>query len=60
MGFAYTLFFPEGLSRRSPPQCQVLFPRVLDSLLQVDFELLSSMAKLICVTLINEHPRDPT
>lgn len=36
------------------------FPRVLASLLQVDFELLSSMAKLICVTLINEHPWAPT
>lgn len=43
----------EGLSRHRPVQCQVLFPLVLASLLQVDFELLSSVAKLISVTLIN-------
>lgn len=46
-------FLLEGLSRHRPAQCQVLFPLVLASLLQVDFELLSSMAKLISVTLIN-------
>lgn len=46
-------FLLEGLSRHRPVQCQVLFPLVLASLLQVDFELLSSVAKLISVTLIN-------
>ena len=35
-------------------------PRVLDALFGVDFEILSSMAKLIYVTLINEYPREPT
>lgn len=31
-------------------------PHVLNLLLGVDFELLSSVAKLFCVTLINENP----
>lgn len=61
MCFAYTPPPPpQGLLRRSPTQYQLLLPHVLVSLLSVDFELLSSVAKLICVTLINEHPRDPT
>ena len=39
-------------------RCQEIFPLVLASLLQVDIELLSSMAKFIYVTLINEHPAE--
>lgn len=35
-------------------------PHVPNLPLRVDFELLSSGAKLICVTLMNEHPREPT
>lgn len=46
-------FCPEGPSRRSSAPRRAAFSFVLASRLKVDFELLSLVAKLISVTLIN-------